>query len=346
MFGFSLRRHANVVRLGVGEQVPVLEFGFRIDNFGLRRGLGIFHHQNVLRFREQPAAFCVGLGADHFCLSRSFGGLHLRGGVGFGVLDRRFLAGFGFEARLLDLLLLERQRVLHRIGFSLGHEHARLRVGLGMLDLADLRGFGLRFRDLHFLLLDLRVNTCAIVLLLFFKQAFKAARIFLRQFHFSEQHFLYDDSVFGQPRRDCLRGFLAILAALDGEKIAHDVIRTQVAKRAGHNRLDNFLVNRLRQIRLNVSETRRVDAITHGKRESHGQTFARFNVKHFELFLRSRAGRCRENLVAHVIQGNAFGKWENRMRPGIESSRTHAGNLAHAHTRVTIGHDDETLARK
>src|SRR5690242_3459410 len=77
---------------------------------------GLVHQFTFLEFR---------LAVDHFRLRHRFGVLH-----------RGFLARLGFQPRLLDLLLLERQRVLHGVGLRLGLEHGDRGLTLGGLDLA------------------------------------------------------------------------------------------------------------------------------------------------------------------------------------------------------------------
>src|SRR3954471_9752668 len=78
------------------------------QRFGLHAlGVGAGHHADALGIglREQVAFLEFSFAVDHF-----------RGGRRFGVLHRRLLAGLGLETALLNLLLPERQRVLHRIG--------------------------------------------------------------------------------------------------------------------------------------------------------------------------------------------------------------------------------------
>jgi hypothetical protein len=86
-------------------------------------------------------------------------------GRGLGVLHRRLLARLRLEAALLNLLFLQRQRVLHRVGLRLRFEHRHLRPRLRLLDVTRLLGFGLELRGSNHLLLDLHLDRQPIVFL-------------------------------------------------------------------------------------------------------------------------------------------------------------------------------------
>src|ERR1019366_7176172 len=62
-----------------------------------------------------------------------------------GILDRSFLARFGFELRLLNLFLFQRERVLHGIGLALGLQHADGGLSFGLFYFLNLGGFGVGF---------------------------------------------------------------------------------------------------------------------------------------------------------------------------------------------------------
>ena len=224
---------ANLVGFGIGEQVLAFFLGFAVNHFGLRGGFGAFDRLDILRFGEQRAALLLGFGINHFGLGFGFGIFHarLRGSVG--VFDGGLLAGFGFEARFLDLLLFQRQGVLHGIGFRLSHQDASARVGFGVLDLADFLRFGLRFGDLHFFLLDALVHGNAIVFLLLQQQTLQALRVLFGQLNFAQQNFFHDDLILGEARGDGLRRALVKFLALGGEDIAHGVVGAEVAENAG-----------------------------------------------------------------------------------------------------------------
>ena len=88
--------------------------------------------------------------------------------------------GFGFELGLLDLLLLQRQRVLHGIGFGLSLKHSHLGLAFRLFYLLGFCGFGLKLRDPHLLLLNVGLHSHLIVLLFFEEQVFKTFGVFRR----------------------------------------------------------------------------------------------------------------------------------------------------------------------
>src|SRR5437667_4601312 len=96
-------------------------------------GVGDGGHANAFgfSFSKQLTTFHLGLTINDFGF-----------GHGFGILDRRFFVGFSFKFGLLNLLLLQRQRVLHGVGFSFGLKHAYLGLTLSLLYLLRLRSFG------------------------------------------------------------------------------------------------------------------------------------------------------------------------------------------------------------
>src|SRR5436190_5804494 len=96
-------------------------------------GVGDGGHANAfgLSFSKQFTTFHLGLTIN------DLGFRH-----GFRILHGRFFVGFGFKFGLLNLLLLERQRVLHGVGFSFGLKHAYLGLTLSLLYLLRLRSFG------------------------------------------------------------------------------------------------------------------------------------------------------------------------------------------------------------
>ena len=110
-------------------RVEALELGLGLDARGVSLGVGHF-----------PAAGGVGLRLDA-------GGLR----SGLRALDDRLPFGFGLELLLLDLFLLEREHVLHGVGFGPGRDHALRRRGLRLLNLAGLLRLGRQPRLLDFL---------------------------------------------------------------------------------------------------------------------------------------------------------------------------------------------------
>ena len=137
-FSAWLASFADFVGFGIGQQILAFFFGFAVNHFGLRGGFGALDGFDILRFGEQRAALLLGFGVNHFGLGFGFGIFHARLRRGVGVFDGGLLAGLGFQARFLDLFLLQRQRVLHRV-IRPEPQDAGPRVGFGMLDLADFR---------------------------------------------------------------------------------------------------------------------------------------------------------------------------------------------------------------
>ena len=152
---------------------------------------------------QQVAPLQFGLAVDH---------LGLR--VGIGILNGRFLARFGFQLALLNLLLLQRQRVLHGIGLALGLHHLGLRVAFSLLHLLHGLGFGLQLGNLHLLLLDVGVDAHLVVLLLLQQQSFQALGVLVGQLNVREHHLFDDDAVGRQLARDDCRSLGAHFFAL------------------------------------------------------------------------------------------------------------------------------------
>src|SRR5205085_7905871 len=119
-------------------------------------GIGHGGHADAVRlgFGQQLAALHLGFTVNDFGF-----------GHGFGVFHGRLFVGFGFELGLLDLLLLQGQRVLHGVRLGFGLQHANLGFALGPFHLLGLGGFGFKFRDSDLLLLNFRLHTHLIVLL-------------------------------------------------------------------------------------------------------------------------------------------------------------------------------------
>ena len=122
----------------------------------------------------------LGLAVNHFGLGR-----------GLRVLYRGFLASLCLQPGLLDLLLLERQRVLHGVGLRLGLQDANLRVALGVFHFADFLRLRLEFGDAHLLLLDLGLKDEAVVLLLLQQESFEPLGVLLGQLDVAHHHFLH-----------------------------------------------------------------------------------------------------------------------------------------------------------
>jgi hypothetical protein len=85
------------------------------------------------------------------------------------------------RAGLLDLLLLERESVLHSVGFGLGLKHLHLSVAFGLLHLLDFGAFGFEFRNPDLFFLNLGLHAHLVVLLFLQQQAFEALGVFRRK---------------------------------------------------------------------------------------------------------------------------------------------------------------------
>src|SRR5204863_6372014 len=144
--------------------------------------------------------------------------------TGFGILHRHFLVGLGFEFGLLNLLLFERQRVLHGVGLGLGLQDSHLRLAFGLLHLLGFSGFGFEFRDSYLLLLDFGLNSHLVVLLFFQKKALQPLCVFRRQLDIAQHDLFYDDAVGCQSLSNLVSGFLADFFAAGSKDIAHGVI--------------------------------------------------------------------------------------------------------------------------
>src|SRR5262249_34120718 len=92
---------------------------------------------------------------------------HFGFGLRLGIFHGRFFSRFGFEFRLLNLLLLQRQGVLHGVSFTLGLQDLHLRLRFRLFHTLSLGSFSFEFRDAHLFLLNVGLHTHLVVLLLF-----------------------------------------------------------------------------------------------------------------------------------------------------------------------------------
>src|SRR5208282_6687637 len=147
-------------------------------------------------------ALGVGRGgqADAFGLGlrQKFAAFHLRFAVdelglagSLGILDRGLLARFGFELRLLDLFLFQRERVLHGIGLALGLQHADGSLSLSLFHFLHLGCVGVSFGDFDLLLMDLGLDAHAVIFLFLQQQRLEALRVFLRKFDVTQHDFFH-----------------------------------------------------------------------------------------------------------------------------------------------------------
>ena len=298
--------------------------GGRGDANAIRVGLG-----------EQLAALEFGLAVDD-----------LGGRGSLCVFQRGLLARFGLKPALLDLFLLERQRVLHGVGFALGLQHACLRPGLCLLHVADLLRLGLELGDAHLFLLDLGLEAQSLILLFLQQQSFQALGVFSGQHDVAHHDFFHHDAVGGQARGDRVGGALPKFLAARGEDLAHDVVRRCLAKDSGHHRRDDLLFERLRQIGVNRVQALGFQPPAHRDSHTDREAFAAGHSEEFSFFLGILCGDGGEDVVAHVVLGHVLNERENEMHAGIERTRTHARNLADAHARRAVRHNDNAQAQQ
>jgi hypothetical protein len=248
---------------------------------------------------------------------------------------------FGFELRLFDLLLLQRQRVLHGIGLRLGADHARFGIRFGALDLLRLCGIGLQLGDFHLLLVNGRLEFHALAFLFLQQDVFEALGVFRGQVNVAQKHFLDHDSVRAQPVGDRLRRSRAEFVALHGEYFAHYIVGCEVAKRRGHHRRDDFGIHRLRQVGVDVRQLLWIEAVAHGNGKADGQAFASLHGQEFVLRRSIGHGVGGEKVVAQVISFQALDEGKDQMHAGIQRLLLHPRNLADAHPSEALRHHGE-----
>lgn len=110
-FGFC--RLTNAIGIGLREQGFALLLGAGVGD--LIRRCCLREQFLALLFRLTIRNLCLGLrfGEEFLPLLFGFAVDHLRLSRGIRILQSRLFCGFGFEARLLDLFLLQREGVLH-----------------------------------------------------------------------------------------------------------------------------------------------------------------------------------------------------------------------------------------
>ena len=178
---------------------------------------------------ELPARIDLGDGLD---LARL--------GLPLGVLHPLHLARLGLEAALLDLLLLERQDVLHRLLARLGGDDLLGGGGLGGLLAGDLGGVGLQLRLLHLLLLELQRVVHLLGRQLLGEHPFQARAVLRRQIDVPEVERAHGDPVLAEEIAELGLDVVLNLDPLVGEDLAHRVPRQRVVEHAVDHRLDQI----------------------------------------------------------------------------------------------------------
>src|SRR5258706_6342757 len=140
---------------------------------------GLARHAFGIGGGGQTNALCLGLRQKFATLSLGFAVDKFGFAGSLGILDRGFFARFGFELRLLNLLLFQREQILHGIGLAFGLEHAHGGLSFGSFYLLNLGCFGVGLGDFHLLLVDLGFDAHAIILLLLQQYRLQALGILL-----------------------------------------------------------------------------------------------------------------------------------------------------------------------
>ncbi len=253
--------------------------------------------------------------------------------------------GFGFQARLFDLLFLEGQGVLHGVSFRLGLQHAHRCRAFRFFHRLHLGGFGFQLGDLHLLGLHLGLYAQAFVLLLFEQQSFQPAGI-LRQ-----HDLFHDDSVMLQLLSDSFRGQLADLFAFCREDFAHSVVGREFAEGGRHHRRNDFPLHRLRQIGVDEIQTLGIELVADGDGHPDAQPFFRLDgevrgfsgLRVFRLAFTDRlqavfAGRSNQHVVTQVVQRHRVHQRHDQVHSGIKCARARPRGLTHSDAAHPAGH--------
>ena len=164
------------------------------------------------------------------------------------VLMRDDLLGLGLELALLDLLLLERQHVGHRLFLRLGRDDLLLAGGLGGLLALDLVGLGFERGLLDLLVLQFEREAHLLAREFLGEQRLHAALVVGRQVDLADLHVAQHDAVGGQLRTQFGLDHLLDLGALGREDLAHRVAREHAVDHAAHRGRDDLAVDVGRQV--------------------------------------------------------------------------------------------------
>ena len=198
-------------------------------------GVRLAGHLDAVRLGVGQLAARIGLGR-RLDLARL--------GVALGVLHALHLARLGLQPALLDLLLLERQHVLHRLLARLGRDDLLGRGGLGRLLALDLRGVALQRRLLHLLLLQLQRVAHLLGRQLLGQHRLQARAVLRRQVDVAQEQRAHRRCrrAPAAPRSSCSIVVLD-LDALVGEDLAHRVLGQRAVEDAVDDRLDQILAD-------------------------------------------------------------------------------------------------------
>ena len=211
------------------------------------------------------------------------------------------------------MLFLQRQGVLHGVGFAFCLEDMHLRFPFGLLDLLHLGRFCLQFRDLHLFLLELGLDAHAIVFLLLQQERLQPFGVLLRQVNVAQHNFLHDDPIGSEFLRDHSSRALSYLFAFCRKHVPNCVVRNQLTPDACHYRRDDLFLDRMRQIALNVVQPLGIQAIPYGDGQSQRESFfcldvqqLRFTRDVFGCDLSIFCDTSGEHLIPRVKQGHLF----------------------------------------
>ena len=170
-----------------------------------------------------------------------------RFGRRLGSLDARDLLGFGFQTALLDLLLLERQHMLHRFGLCLGGDDLFLAGRFGRLLAPDFLGLGFEVGLLDLLFLEFERVAHFFTGEFLSQQLFHAGLVVSRKIDLADHHGLQLDAVLLKQRLEfCFDAFLDLLA-FRREDFAYRVTRHRLVQHTLDHRLHHLGSDVVRQ---------------------------------------------------------------------------------------------------
>ena len=177
------------------------------------------------------------------------------------------------------MLLFQRKQVLHGIRFAFCLQHSYGGLTLGLFHFLRFGGFGFEFGDADLLLLNLSLHAHLIVLLFFQKQGFESLGVFGGQLNVAQHDFFDNDAVCAKFASDGIGGALADFFSFGCEDFSHGVVGNKLSPSAGHDRRHDFLFDGLRQVALNVIETRGIKTVADSDGESEVESFFRLHTQ-------------------------------------------------------------------
>ncbi len=124
--------------------------------------------------------------------------------------------------------------------------------------------------------------------------------------------------------------------------IPHFVGRRKVAKHRRNHGSHHLLLDRLRQIGMDIRELRRIQTIAHRHSQSYRQPLARLHPQYpGVILLRILHHRCGEHAVADVIRLQSLDQRQHQMHARIHRPLPCADELIHPHSRRAAGHNSD-----